>query len=96
MKDEEKLIQNIVKIRSSKGLTKRRMAEALNLNEASYGRIENVGGDRRQGNGQGQILIPIYIRSGWRTFSPPTSLLCQLEEIALDKWGDTFFVNCQF
>ena len=41
MKDEEKLIQNIVKIRSSKGLTKRRMAEALNLNEASYGRIEN-------------------------------------------------------
>lgn len=41
MTSEETLIQNIVKIRSSKGLTKRRMAEALNLNEASYGRIEN-------------------------------------------------------
>ena len=41
MKEEEKLIQNIVKIRSSKGLTKRSMSEALNINEASYGRIEN-------------------------------------------------------
>ena len=41
MKEEEKLIQNIVKIHSSKGLTKRSMSEALNINEASYGRIEN-------------------------------------------------------
>ena len=32
MKEEEKLIQNIVKIRSSKGLTKRSMSEALNIN----------------------------------------------------------------
>lgn len=39
--EEEKLIQNIVKIRNSKGFTKRSMAEALNINEASYGRIEN-------------------------------------------------------
>ena len=39
--EEEKLIQNIVKIRNSKGFTKISMAEALNINEASYGRIEN-------------------------------------------------------
>lgn len=38
---EEKLIQNIIQIRNSKGFTKRSMAEALNINEASYGRIEN-------------------------------------------------------
>lgn len=38
---EEKLIQNIIQIRNSKGLTKRSMAEALGINEASYGRIEN-------------------------------------------------------
>lgn len=39
--DEEKLIQNIIQIRNSKGLTKRSVAEALKINEASYGRIEN-------------------------------------------------------
>ena len=39
--NEEKLIQNIIKIRNSKGLTKRSMAEAMGINEASYGRIEN-------------------------------------------------------
>ncbi len=38
---EEKLIQNIIQIRNSKGLTKRSMAEALHINEASYGRIES-------------------------------------------------------
>ncbi len=41
VKDEEKLIQNIIQIRNSKGLTKRSVAEALKINEASYGRIEN-------------------------------------------------------
>ncbi|MBO7234127.1 MAG: helix-turn-helix transcriptional regulator [Paludibacteraceae bacterium] len=39
--DEERIIQNIVQIRISKGLTKRSMAELLFMNEASYGRIEN-------------------------------------------------------
>ena len=39
--NEQKLIQNIIQIRNSKGFTKRSMAEALHINEASYGRIEN-------------------------------------------------------
>ena len=39
--NEERLIQNIIQIRKSKGLTKRSMAEAIGINEASYGRIEN-------------------------------------------------------
>lgn len=38
---EEKIIRNIIQIRNSKGLTKRSVAAALNINEASYGRIEN-------------------------------------------------------
>lgn len=39
--NEDKIIQNIIKIRNSKGVTKRSVAEALNINEASYGRIES-------------------------------------------------------
>lgn len=39
--NEKKIIQNIIQIRNSKGFTKRSMADALNINEASYGRIEN-------------------------------------------------------
>lgn len=39
--NEQKLIQNIIQIRNSKGFTKRSMADALHINEASYGRIEN-------------------------------------------------------
>lgn len=39
--EEEKIIKKIVKIRSSKGLTKRFMAESLHINESSYGRIES-------------------------------------------------------
>lgn len=38
--DEKRIIQNIIQIRNSKGFTKRSMAKALNINEASYGRIE--------------------------------------------------------
>ncbi len=39
--EETKLIKNIIQIRNSQGLTKRAMANFLNINEASYGRIEN-------------------------------------------------------
>lgn len=39
--DEQTVVKNIVKIRDSKGLTKRKVADALNINEASYGRIES-------------------------------------------------------
>ncbi len=39
--EESKLIKNIAQIRNAQGLTKRSMAAALNINEASYGRIEN-------------------------------------------------------
>lgn len=39
--DEKTAIKNIVQIRESKGLTKRKVADALNINEASYGRIES-------------------------------------------------------
>jgi len=39
--EETKVIKNIVQIRSSQGLTKRRMADLMNINEASYGRIES-------------------------------------------------------
>ena len=39
--DEKKVVDNIVKIRISQGVTKRQVAEAIGLNEASYGRIEN-------------------------------------------------------
>lgn len=38
---EKQIIENITKIRNSKGVTKRSVAEALNINEASYGRIES-------------------------------------------------------
>ncbi len=38
---EEIVIRNIIQIRNSQGLTKRSMAETLNINEASYGRIES-------------------------------------------------------
>lgn len=39
--EEEKIIRNIIQIRSSQGITKRTMADALCMNEANYGRIEN-------------------------------------------------------
>ncbi len=39
--DEDKIVQNIIQIRNSKGVTKRSVVEALNINEASYGRIES-------------------------------------------------------
>lgn len=39
--DEDKIVQNIIQISNSKGVTKRSVAEALNINEASYGRIES-------------------------------------------------------
>lgn len=38
---EEKVIENIIKIRNSQGITKREIAEFIGINEASYGRIEN-------------------------------------------------------
>lgn len=38
---EENVIKNIIQIRNTQGFTKRSMAEALNINEASYGRIES-------------------------------------------------------
>ena len=34
-------IKNIIQIRNLQGITKRSMAEALDINEASYGRIES-------------------------------------------------------
>lgn len=38
--NENNIICNIIKIRESQGLTKREVAKALNINEASYGRLE--------------------------------------------------------
>lgn len=38
---EESVIVNIIKIRTAQGLTKREVADAIGMNEASYGRIEN-------------------------------------------------------
>lgn len=38
---EETVIRNIVKIRTSREITKRKVAEILHIDEASYGRIEN-------------------------------------------------------
>lgn len=38
---EDIVIKNIIQIRESKGFTKRKVADALNINEASYGRIES-------------------------------------------------------
>lgn len=38
---EEQVVKNIIKIRESKGLSKRRIALDLGINEASYGRIES-------------------------------------------------------
>lgn len=38
---EESVIANIIKIRTAQGLTKREVADAIGMNEASYGRIEN-------------------------------------------------------
>lgn len=39
--EEDKIIRNIIQLRSIKDITKRDMARALNMNEASYGRIES-------------------------------------------------------
>lgn len=39
--EENQIIKNIIQIRNSQGITKRSMALSLNINEASYGRIEN-------------------------------------------------------
>lgn len=36
---ENEVIKNIIQIRNLQGITKRSMAEALDINEASYGRI---------------------------------------------------------
>lgn len=41
MMKEQDIINNIIKIRNSQGLTKRWMAEQLCINEASYGRLES-------------------------------------------------------
>lgn len=38
---EELVITNIIKIRTAQGLNKREVADAIGMNEASYGRIEN-------------------------------------------------------
>lgn len=38
---EEDVIKNIIQIRNNQGLTKRQVAAAININEASYGRIES-------------------------------------------------------
>lgn len=38
---ENEVIKNIIQIRNLQGITKRSMAEALDINEASYGRIES-------------------------------------------------------
>lgn len=38
---EKEVIKNIIKIRNNHGLTKREVAAAININEASYGRIES-------------------------------------------------------
>lgn len=37
---KETVIRNIVAIRTSRGMTKRKVAEILHIDEASYGRIE--------------------------------------------------------
>lgn len=37
---ESELLKNITQVRERKGFTKRKMAELLNINEASYGRME--------------------------------------------------------
>lgn len=39
--EESAVIKNIVQIRNSQELTKRKMASLMNINEASYGRIES-------------------------------------------------------
>lgn len=39
--NEAKVVTNIIKIRESQGISKRKMAEFMNINEASYGRIES-------------------------------------------------------
>lgn len=38
---EKLVVTNIIKIRTAQGLNKREVAEAIGMNEASYGRIEN-------------------------------------------------------
>lgn len=38
---ESEVVKNIIQIRNIKGFTKREMAKGLNINEASYGRIES-------------------------------------------------------
>lgn len=38
--EQNDITKNIMQIRNSKGLTKRSMALEMNINEASYGRIE--------------------------------------------------------
>ena len=40
-KTEEQVVKNIIKIRESKGLSKRRIAIELGITDASYGRIES-------------------------------------------------------
>ena len=39
--EENNVLKNIIQIRNSQGLTKRSMAASMNINEASYGRIES-------------------------------------------------------
>lgn len=38
---EQKIIQNVIKIREKQQLTKRYVAEKIGISEANYGRIEN-------------------------------------------------------
>ena len=40
-KSEEQVVKNIIKIRENNGLSKRKLANELGINEASYGRIES-------------------------------------------------------
>lgn len=39
--NEESVVANIVKIRANQGISKREVAKAIGINEASYGRIES-------------------------------------------------------
>lgn len=40
-KSEEQVVKNITKLRETNGLSKRKLANELGINEASYGRIES-------------------------------------------------------
>lgn len=39
--EEQELIKKIIQIRKLQGFTKRQMSDLMNINEASYGRLEN-------------------------------------------------------